>query len=215
MKLTKTIIAISVAASSLAFSATDVGVTNFIAGNTENSLLIRDNAGNLLVNGSGSVSVGYFATLADDSFKTALDFGPIKADFQAFASGIASFGSPTVDGLFSNQLAGGTVDDASPFLDKTIYVIIGNANTLGDSDQLAIYKSGEDFSLEEGGAGAETVNLLGPVTDQNLLLGAPGAGDTIGNFDFRESIVLAAIPEPSTGLLSLIAGLGLLARRRR
>lgn len=217
MKL-KTIAAVCIFAPNLA-SAFTISITNQ-ATIGDPSLPILDNTGAPLT--SGSVGVGFFA---DDASVTdnSLDFGTLLTNFfqfgtteelvQGAAPGLISLTNPAAfDVVVPIGSTGGQIGES-------VFVVFGNSSTLANSDQLAVFRSDSIFGTDDAaGQGGVTVVLGSNVG--TLLLG-DNTGPTIvsndlGSITFADNIQLvSAVPEPSSSLLAGLAGLALLARRRR
>lgn len=166
----------------------------------------------------GIVSAGYFAGFTDDEvFTMAMDPGNILT----LASSFTSIGSTTLDsqspnsGLYnanfeSVNLMNGTNSG------KKLYSFLGNASTLTGSTQFILWAHTDIIDAEDSATSPDS---------NSLLLGIEGAarfsgGTTTTTIDFGSgstpvnAIRLAAIPEPSTLLLSALGVLALLRRKR-
>ncbi len=203
----------------LSCGAYTVSVTNQISpGNP--SLPILDNAGNPL--STGSIGVGFFSS-DNDVTTNANDFGVLLGLFQEYGT-TTSLIQGNAPGLVNNVTPAAWNVVVPPGttggqVGQNVYVIIGNGGTLGSSSELAVWRSNNIFETDDdlgnGGVVADISTGLG-----DLLLGeseTPAVLTAGGNsVTFAEGIrLVSSIPEPSTGLLALFAGLGLVGRRRR
>ena len=198
-------------------SAYTVSVTNQIAfGNP--SLPIVDNTGTPIT--AGVVAVGFFG--ADDDVNSE-DFAALLTSFNQYGSNV-----PLVQGAAPGLFDIDTPDAwkvAVPSgttggqVGQSVYVLIGNADSLANSTQMAVWKSSNSFATEdELGNGGVLANLSTGLGE--VVLGQSGGEQSYNNGQivYADSIKLVsagAIPEPSTSLLAGLAGLALVARRRR
>jgi len=141
--------------------------------------------------------------------------------------GLTPFGEELNDFVFTGLIGApnstnGSIpfENESRFADQNIFVLFGNASSLADSNLFGVFRLNTKFQEEnELGAGVALADVLPGNGD--LLYGRIIRPDSqpVGNpdFDFAQGIqlVAVAIPEPSTGLLTVVAGLALVARRRR
>lgn len=170
----------------------------------------------------GVAAIGYFTTL-DLSLST-LDKAGILGAFQQF--GAATVFPNTASALFQRGLvtaqASGTVT-GTEFSAKNIYLLVGSgATTLAGATEFLILKTSTLFTDSQDASGTPlSVPVSGTAAGQipQLLLGG------YDNFQTRHSVAdstttpawntVAPVPEPSAAMLGLLAGLGLIARRRR
>jgi len=185
------------------------------------SLPVVDNTGAPIA--TGFVGVGFFAS---DSAVTdnARDFTALLSGFNQYGSPAGLAGAGAAPGLFdlvspANWTVAVPFTSTAPQIGKNIYVVFGNGASLAESEQLGIWKSNNVFGKEdEAGNGGTFADIA---TGQGaLLLGLSGGAQSFGGgaINYSDSIRLVAadgIPEPSTGLLAGLAGLALVARRRR
>lgn len=202
-----------------AFTVTVTNQTNV----SPPDLPIFDNAGNPLA--SGSVGVGFFGSSTDVTGNST-DFAALLGTFQQFGT-TAAFTQGFVPGLVNNvappefdvPIAFGSTADP---VGQNIFVVFGNAATLAASNELAVWQGnvlfGTDDAAGNGGAAVSLETGLG-----TLLLGNSTGPVELGEANvvsFEDGIQLvtidnAVVPEPSTGILAALAGLALVARRRR
>jgi hypothetical protein len=162
------------------------------------------------------VRIGTFAAEPNALGNLDTDFG----SFQEFATTTIGrdVGGPT-DGIL---LRGGAAGIAGPnsFAGQQIYIWVYNAPTAQGASDEGIYRS----------MGAAGPNVF-PAPDQpastpfsvttftsaygTLLTPATSTPDPDGAGAARQTLQLAGVPEPSTSLVMLFAGAGLLLRRRR
>ncbi len=216
MKITTTLFAF--AAGTMISSAYTLTVTNQGAFG-DPDLPIVDNAGAPL--SSGSISVGFFGDDGDIS-GNAMDFAALITSFTVYGteSALAAGAAPGLTDMVTpaNWSVAVPSDSVADQIGKNVYVIFGNAGTIGGSNQLAIWKSDSVFGTEDdAGNGGTAVSLetgkgsllLGRDTGATLIAGAVTFSNTIG------LVTADAVPEPSTSLLAALAGLALAVRRRR
>lgn len=176
---------------------------------------ILDNTGTPIAQGSGYVAAGTFAAAPGPDADIAVTFTPFGSGSSSFSNGI------NVDGFFdgsrSEAIPEGTVD--AP-VGQSIYLVIGDGDGLLTSSNFAVFDPGLVVGTENAvGLGALDILLDdSTLTPESLLM-----GNLLTNVDtglglvFNEGIQLGgvAVPEPSTSLLAALAGLALVARRRR
>lgn len=211
---TLTLLALMAAAANLSHGYTTQVFNINTLGPTE--LPFVDATGVPIPFGTGSVAAGYFGSLEDADLELT-DFSLLLADFEQFGgdeSELAFSSGTPLDGLFSLQFDAPIPFPGNQFTGNSVYVVIGEGATLGESSGLAVYKTTAQFGTENG-VGLGIVN--GFIGGGDLLVGDFGDGISLAIFDFDNTIKLASgpIPEPSVGLLAGLAGLGLLTRRRR
>ncbi|MGB0327413.1 MAG: PEP-CTERM sorting domain-containing protein [Akkermansiaceae bacterium] len=213
----KQVIAATAALIAGSASAYTVSVQNFV-GADASAVPVIDNAGNPIGVGAGFVGLGTYASAPTDVV-SALDlvlFGQGDTTFQS-GLGVAGF----VTRGRSAPIPEGTPNGPGQPVGDRLYVVFGNGADLASSDQVAVYDSGLNFGTENAaGQGALDVIIdASALTSENLIVGSIATGvDTGLGLAFDEGIQLAGgdvIPEPSTSLLAALAGLGLVARRRR
>ncbi|HEX2750365.1 MAG TPA: PEP-CTERM sorting domain-containing protein [Verrucomicrobiales bacterium] len=239
MKKTLLFAALGVLTGALKSQATSIAVIDFGNG-TENAVTL--NSGATLANGSIKVRVGYFNTAAQDAnWLTNLKSTTISSINSALASFIPlgensvnqpllGTGAGTATGprianrvVNSVQKPGrliGSVTDVNPTPGTPDTVNAGGVPVgsrifmLVYSDGDAVLNNGEEFGVFSADNwkidGDSTLTLSLNTTDINL------ASEVYrGTFGSLKLGPVGNIPEPATGALGLLAGLGMLARRRR
>ena len=199
-------------------AATNSSIANFSL--PASALPIVDNAGNPIATADSSIQFGSFsdafaATLGDLDTLTA-DDAVIAAFTPTGPSGV--FAQP---GLFNAVLqtdGTGALGDAAG--DNGAYALV--TWTGGVGNQALVIDLGQAFPKQVAGNANLTLGRaieVGDVAFGNKTLVDADTSALPPPFQpFSRGITFdagAVIPEPSTGLLSLIAGLGLLGRRRR
>ena len=196
-------------------AATNVTLQNFSGVTAGNPIV--DNTGTPIDNSLSSWAVGTF----ESAFAAGLsELDTVTADqavIDAFTQSGAS-GALSLPGLFNGTVES---DSGNANAGEALYALVTYNG--GGGVQALVFNLGRAFPTQDGAGNAsvDLGRLLGPddvafgntsaVTADPSTLPPPFAGFTEGiTFDAG-----AVIPEPSTGLLSLIAGLGLLGRRRR
>ncbi len=207
--LTSVIFASSVIASSAVTTAT---VVNFKS--LTNGLPILDNSGTPIA--APSYAVGFFA----DDFDFTQDGAAIRSGLTQFGDELNSFNFTGLIAAPNSTNDNIPKEGGSPFSGKNVYVLFGDENSLAGSNNFGVFKTNTVFEDENqadlGVALPEVVPGSGEVVYG--ILRAPTSQPTGGPaFDFAQGIELVgtAVPEPSTGLLTALAGLALVARRRR
>ncbi len=218
----KTIIAnLAVLASLSSASAYTVSFINVTSTN-EFSVPVVDNAGNPIGVDSGFVSAGTFS-VAPVFTGAPTDIQVIQSTFSSFGDGGSSFSNlPSIDGFFDgSRSAPIPFESTDPPVGESVFVVIGNGDSLSSSTEFAVFDPGMVFGTDTAvGSGALDVDVNSTtLTADNLIFGNILENQTLeqtGGLVFEETIQLTgAIPEPSTGLLAALAGLALAARRRR
>ena len=186
--------------------------------------------GTLLTTANGNLRVGYFL----DSSSSALRSGDLALIQSLFiplgtnaspnlgASGgaitvgaTAGRATGTIPGIAgTNTAVDGPVSSTTLVQGTRLFLLVYNASEFALFSDLALWKAPKDDPAIPGGASltlaANLINL--DVASSGLEL-FQGTYSTVGTANF---LALAPIvPEPSTSLMALIAGMGLIARRRR
>jgi PEP-CTERM motif len=177
---------------------------------------------------SGFAGVGGFATLTDvqvQAFVTASDFAPLISDFVSFigtdnfVTGMIFQNGAASPGAFAVQ---NNALNPTAFIGQTLYSFIGDGASLLVSNAVALFKHSQTLVADPlPPATANEVNLtLGSGT---LLIGTPTTITTTDvalgikertEVDAIRLTPLAAIPEPSSLLLTALGALALLRRKR-
>lgn len=209
---TKTLILGSSALFTALASGYTVSLTNFDAADST-AVPILDNTGTPVAANGGFIGAGTFA-----STPTSVTDAPNLTLFGSGATGLTN-GLGGLDGFFFNQfnapIPEGTTD---PPVGERLYVVMGDGASLAESSNFAIFDTGQTFGTENavGSGGLDVVLLSSTLTPEALIAGTIVEDyDYTGVATFDEALQLAPIPEPSTSLLAALAGLGLVARRRR
>ena len=196
-------------------AATNVTLQNFSGVTAGNPIV--DNTGTPIDNSLSSWAVGTF----ESAFAAGLSgLDTVTADqavIDAFTQSGAD-GSLSINGLFNGTVES---DSGNANAGEDLYALV-TYNGAGGVQAL-VFDLGRAFPTQDGAGNAsvDLGRLLGPddvafgntnaVPADPSTLPPPFASFTEGiTFDAG-----AVIPEPSTGLLGLIAGIGLLGRRRR
>ena len=209
------LLVLGVAIPAVANAATNVTLQNFSGVSAGNPIV--DNTGTPIDNSLSSWAVGTFETAFADGLSGLDTVTDDQAVIDAFTQS-GDDGPLSINGLFNATVESdsGNANDGA-----ALYALVTYNAAAGV--QALVFDLGRAFPTQDG-AGNASVDLgrllttddvafgnTNPVTADTSTLPPPFAGFTQGiTFDAGD-----AIPEPSTGLLSLIAGLGLLARRRR
>ncbi|MDA7892474.1 PEP-CTERM sorting domain-containing protein [Akkermansiaceae bacterium] len=176
---------------------------------------ILDNTGTPIALGSGYVAAGTFSELPGGIDDVKANFNPFGDGNTAFSNGIGVPGF--FDGTRSAAIPQGTVD--AP-VGQNVYLVIGDGSTLADSTDFVVFDPNLVFGTENAvGAGGLDININSDaVTPESVLWGTILTDvDTGLGVTFTEGLQIggAVVPEPSTSLLAALAGLALVARRRR
>jgi len=199
------------------FSTLSVEAANIVVSNDSDPHPIALQNGMLVPDGTGFVSVGTFG-ISDMQISEAMNsqanLDAVASVFTEFATGQA-FGVAGEGGIYSAAFSA-AITNGDMFDGMSIYVVAGNGSNIGNSDQLWIFRSDENFDadgMDEFSARIELdaefdqgMELLG--TPDTLFL--PGAGQS-----FEGSRMVGLIPEPSASALLALFGMALIARRRR
>lgn len=211
----KTILSIVAAvAGLLSAEAAVINGTNYDVDNLTVRPITTSNGSPIL--SGGIVYIGYFKE----------DIAPLAANLNAenyakIVDAFVAFGQPVkigehFEGLYDIAASGGTINDGTEIVGKSIYTFIGNGNSLADSTEIAIIKDDNAFaadaplfttwaSLLEGGAQALVGNLNGPAVKVN---------DAFAEAPSLQLVNVGVIPEPMSAAF-LLSSLTLVARRRR
>ena len=209
------LLVLGVAIPAVANAATNVTLQNFSGVSSGNPIV--DNTGTPIDNSLSSWAVGTFETAFADGLSGLDTVTDDQAVIDAFTQSGAD-GGLSINGLFNATVES---DSGNANAGAALYALVTYNAAAGV--QALVFDLGSVFPTQDG-AGNASVDLgrlltaddvafgnTNPVAADTSTLPAPFAGFNQGiTFD-----VGGVIPEPSTGLLSLIAGLGLLARRRR
>ena len=171
---------------------------------------------------TGYVGVGVFSSISNANLASS-SFSALAADFVALGSDVLLNGSQT---FYGSQIAGATgisTDYGAPGanLGKTIYIIIGNNGTLGNSTQFALLNSGftVDADSPSPDSNSLTFNAASVVGSYGAKFTSGGTMDTSSieggsSNEATSRIQLVAVPEPTAALLGAVGTVGLLRRRR-
>lgn len=219
-----TVTVIALCATSNAASIVGTGTPAF-SGNLTRDFFI-ENTSDVLV-GSGFAGLGGFS-ITDSDVTTAISNNNFTGLFSAFTPFVGSDDFATgLVGLNGGASPGGYgVNNGNftvtPHIGQTIYTFIGNALTLANSTQVALFKHTQLLVADPGGTATPLDYVYDlSVANGNLLIGSRDSfvGLTDSNFGLTNATVntvkLAAVtvvPEPSSILLS---GLGMVALLRR
>jgi len=171
------------AGGALIYAATIIS-DNFVGGGGGGEdLVVTDSEGLVISQGMGIAATGYFSTLSDTQVEEteSANINPsLVGDFRILLSD--NFNSFATDGLF---LATGQYTQEAESIGKTLYTFIGNASTLEDSTEFALYRfpnsiDGETPTSPESDTlllseGTLVFGSLGPkvVIDTSNLFGDP------------------------------------------
>ena len=211
----KTVIA-SLAAVGL-FSGASAYTVSFlnIAQADTTAVPVLDNTGVAIGRGSGFVAAGTFASVPG-SIDEVRSFTPFGDGASAFQNSVGAGGF--FDNSRSAPIPQGTTD--AP-VGASVYLVMGDGADLASSTDFAVFDPGLVFGTENA-VGAGALDII--ITSDTLTADSLVYGTIVPNVDtglglvFDEAIQLgegAVIPEPSTSLLAALAGLALVARRRR
>lgn len=210
MKLTTLLIIGATAAS--ASAATSVSLRNFF-GATDGLPLI-DNTGTVIALGELSFQAG---TISADGLEQIRGLNP-ETDDATVTSLFTPTGSPKAPsfaGLFNGATTDADEGGALGTAGTPLYILV----TRTDGDVI-LFDAGASFPVQVAGNAAEGLEVrdasavlfgggISPVVDDSNLP-APLQGNYANGLSFN-----TVIPEPSTSLLAGLAGLALVARRRR
>lgn len=215
MKLTTPLI---LAATALAaHGATQVTLQNFsgsvigypIVDNTGTPVAVADTIWQV-----GTFDAGFAATL------DTLELDQDAAVLAAFTP-TGSDGSLSRPGLFNNSISDTDSTGALGAASTPLYAVVTYTPAAGPAQAL-VFNFGSTFPMQDG-AGAANVDFGRVIDINDVVFGNKTLvpADTsvfpapLQKDEFSRGITFDAIPEPSTGLLAGLAGLALLARRRR
>jgi hypothetical protein len=186
-----------------------------IAAADNTAVPVLDNTGSAIGLGSGFVAAGTFASVPG-SIDEVRSFTPFGDGNSAFQNSVGAAGF--FDNSRSAPIPQGTTD--AP-VGASVYLVMGDGADLASSTDFAVFDPGLVFGTENAvGAGALDIIINSDsLTADSLVYGTIVTNvDTGLGLTFDEGIQLgegAVIPEPSTSLLAALAGLALVARRRR
>lgn len=202
----KTIVIASLALAGLSQAAT----ISVVRSGPGTGIIPVTSGGTLLSTGNFYIGVGSYATAPD----VGSELIKALADFKEFANSTApTSGGPagTITGTFAANGSSATTTPAD-FNAKELYILVGNGATKALSTEFALLKGTPvwnfvgDVSL---GAASATVTLA------NLESFSAIFGTEVDNAQGSDSVRLVAVPETGSAVLSILATLGLLTRRKR
>lgn len=213
-------VAFALGVTSFNVNAFNITVAN-LEGSNDTAVPIVDNTGAAIANGTGFIASG--------TFDVAPGAGPLTslAGFSPFGDGSTSFSGGPANGLFSNTRnlplpLPGPGETNDPLVGQDIFVVIGNGDSIATSTLFAVIDGGAQIQNDQPAPaqeGAVEITIVNSFIDEaNLINGNLLENVVIDGVPvtFQEGIQLTPlIPEPSTTLLGLVAGLGFLVRRRR
>jgi hypothetical protein len=162
--------------------------------------------------GTGFVATGFFTTVADvDLINTAP--ASLATAFQQFGNS-GTFGFGGFGGVYQVESAPGRISPGSPFVNKSIYTLLGNGSSVSTSSEFVIFKHNGLFLVDDQDSQDKTYDATLGVDGAFLMGSATGDIINVGGFDFPQVKMVAAVPEPSAALLGALGALGLLRRRR-
>jgi len=185
-------------------------------GNQSDEWIVTSTGGVAL--SSGIVSAGYFNTLSGSGI-TSASYAALVADFTAltsddfvqYSSSISSNSQP-IAGVTGDFVDLGTYSGSN----RTLYVLVGNGSTFGNSTQFALLNSNQTLIADS--SSPDTNDFF--FRDTTVLKGTVGTGSfngsTVGlsNPQSATTLQLVAVPEPAAALLGAVGMVGLLRRRR-
>jgi len=191
-------------------SVDPAGGGQIIMNNMNSFLPIADQSGDSIPSGTGFVAVGTIGLSdAEVSQTNVARLATLADSFTQFGSSIP-VGVNAIEGLFSANI-GAPLSANDPLVGKHIYLVVGDGNNMQDSESLFVFKSNEQFSLDNPSF-MPTIALDGALDKGEILLGTPGTvfANRLGGF--RPGIIAAAVnvPEPTSWLLLMLGGISLL-----
>jgi hypothetical protein len=158
------------------------------------------------------IAVGNFGASPIPTITTPAELLTAVNAFQIFGSTL----SPTT-GTTQGLIVGSITATNTAFNSTELMVLVGNAATKELSTEFAILRGTPQFTFAANlGVAVSNTYTLAQTTQIDPI---PGAGtETDSGTGVSDIITLApttVIPEPSTAALGLLAGLGLMIRRRR
>ena len=212
------LLVLGVAIPAVANAATNVTLQNFSGVSSGNPIV--DNTGTPIDNSLSSWAVGTFESAFAAGLSGLDTLTADQAVIDAFTQS-GSNGTLAINGLFNTSVPDS--DNGNANAGESMYALVTYNAAAGV--QALVFDLGRAFPTQDGAGNAsvDLGRLLGPddvafgntnsvPVDTSTLPGPFQGGGFAEGITFDAGTV---IPEPSTGLLSLIAGLGLLARRRR
>ena len=196
----------------LSHAAIELNFYNSFA-DVEGSLTFKNEAGTTFV-GSGVVAAGWFDD--DVHFSQILS---VREQFKQFWTWNAETEAGSDYSYFNsvNEFAvAGTADTYGAAAGKTLYAFIGSGTSVADSAEFALlsFKDAENVALSFASESVEIALADNAWLSENELLNWTLE---VGTLQGTDTVLFAAIPEPSA--FGLLAGLGALAlagaRRRR
>lgn len=216
----KSLIAVSLFSANVNGATMQGGTVVDYTGNLPEAVIL-DAVGNPLA--SGYYGVGYF-NLSDEAiadFILIQDAVSLNSSFVALGSDNFQTGVPSLIGTGATPgLASlnNTNFNPTPGLGRTLYTFITDGTMLGDTQSYALYKhTGVIIAADPENPPATEYSAL--LDGGELLFGTAGGpllinATDVGPVNFAQTIQIAAIPEPSSLMLSVI-GMSILLRRKR
>ncbi|MCH7229035.1 hypothetical protein [Haloferula sp. A504] len=111
--------------------------------------------------------------------------------------------------------AGTSTDGSDSFTGNLVYLLVGNAATLGASTEVMVFSTGQSWAVEvEGVGGALSPITLSSANLERGIVVSPNLAAPFAGFNGNEGLTFGVVPEPSIALLGALGILGLLRRRR-
>ena len=220
MKLKYTIaVASALLAAALTSNAAQYAIFNYTNGPGTDTLFA--NSDNTLMDGTGIVTMGYFAsgvTVAD--IDTIGELFALKGSFTSVQTAIPGTSEAlTAPGFLAEDYtsSGGNITGSNALIGRMLYAIATDAESLSAA------------TLTSGYALFTVGTIMDDIPSENAYVANPAGGATIiiGELDSGDfgdlgglgegtytTLKLVSVPEPSAALLGAVGTLGLLRRRR-
>lgn len=185
---------------------------------------VFDASGSSIGIGEAFISLGYFSSNPDYATATASEIDSLFVTFDAsVALNGTTVGTFTADSTFNASFDDVVTGNLGNFNTQDVYVLISDG-VLSAATELLVINTGLTFDNADDLGAGESYDLVANIANapefgSNTVTGGvinvPGAGTGLFSAGTSYGLATIAIPEPTSGALLGLAGLALVARRKR